>query len=65
MLFTWVVQTPVCFPISLLGLGPWAEDSLNHHTLGVLFAVDIHPCSMELVFGSGTLHRPPMGSSDY
>jgi hypothetical protein len=65
MLFAWVVQMPVRFPIPLLGLGPWAVDSLNHHTLGVLFAVDIHPCSMGPVFGSGTLHRLPMGSSDY
>jgi hypothetical protein len=65
MLFAWVVQTPVRFPIPLLGLGPWAVDSSNHCTLGVLFAVDIHPCSMGLVFGLGTLYRPPMGSSDY
>jgi hypothetical protein len=65
MLFTWVVQMPVHFPIPLLGLGPWAVDSSNHCTLGVLFAVDIHPCSMGPVFGSGTLYRPPMGSSDY
>jgi hypothetical protein len=56
MLFAWVVQTPVRFPIPLLGLGPWAVDSSNHRTLGVLFAMDIHPCSMGPVFGSGTLY---------
>jgi hypothetical protein len=61
----WVVQMVVRFPIPLLGLGPWAVGSLNHRTLGMLSAVGVHPHSRVLMSGLGTLHRLPLGLSEY